>query len=67
LTEILDPVWPLDQFTVQLAQISVAVKVTDWPGQSAVLLLAEIVGANGAVPTVTDMPLEDELVLQLLL
>jgi hypothetical protein len=57
----------LDQFTVQLAQISVAVKVTDWPGQSAVLLLAKIVGADGAVPMVTDMPLEDELVLQLLL
>jgi hypothetical protein len=64
---MLDPVWPLDQFTVQPAQVLVAVKVTDWPGQSAVLPLAKIVGADGAVPTVTDMPFEDELVLQLLL
>ena len=46
---MLDPVWPLDQFTVQPAQVLVAVKVTDWPGQSAVLLLAEIMGVLGVV------------------
>jgi len=66
-TEILGPVSPLDQFTVQPEQTLSAVSTTDSPEQIVVGPEAEIVVAAGVASVVTRMALEIGLSPQTLL